>query len=362
MITNRQPAIPTRGCLTQPSTRGSLGSHSWIHRRTVAGMHPGNQASSRPELLAEGVGDSAVTSARRRGVLVLPHRGVVLPRASEDDFVARCHAALSTQDHDACLFGRTAAIALGLPFAPPAWGQLPELVHVAAPREDVTRSARRGLHRHIRLVDASHIHIRQGLRVASPGRTLCDLAVKEPRLLVVQMMDAAVRQQICSLDDLTAALAQFCKLRGVRRQRELVGLARGGVDSPQETKSRLVVVDAGLPEPDLRLEILEDGRLVVRGDLGYRRWLIWIEYDGFDVHSARESFRSDRHRDRWLARRGWEVMRLSDEDVAHPHRFLGQLRVAIKQAPARIAAMPANRSPEVAAARLTLGIDVPIVA
>jgi hypothetical protein len=112
----------------------------------------------------------------------------------------------------------------------------------------------------------------------------------------------------------------------------------------------------------VRIEITAGDRLLARGDLGYRRWLIWIEYDGFDVHSDREAFRGDRHRDRWLARRGWEVMRLSDRDLRSSQSFLEQLHGAINEAPARIAAMPRTRSPEVAAARAALLIDSPLVA
>jgi hypothetical protein len=119
--------------------------------------------------------------------------------------------------------------------------------------------------------------------------------------------------------------------------------------------SRLTVIDAGLAEPDVRIELWEDGVLIARADLGYCEWLIWIEYDGFAVHTAKQTFRSDRHRDRWLTRRGWEVMRLSDADIQHPQRFLGHLADSLRATPARIAALPAGLSPEADAARAALG-------
>jgi very-short-patch-repair endonuclease len=79
--------------------------------------------------------------------------------------------------------------------------------------------------------------------------------------------------------------------------------------------------------------------LLARGDLGYWRWLIWIEYDGWEWHSSREKFGSDRHRDRWLNRRGWEVLRITDRDLANSRSWTDQLRRAIAEAPARISAM-----------------------
>lgn len=312
---------------------------------------------TRPDLLTQGVPPRQVDAAMRRGELVAVHRGILVARPAAGDFAIRARSALRTQRDDAVLFGRSAAVALGLPTVPDRWASMSEPIHVAVGRDDTTRSRRRGIERHLRHIHADDRAVIGGLPVTTVTRTLCDLAGSEPRQLGLSLMDAALRDARCAPAQLHAMVSRFRGLRGARRIRELVTLAREGVDSPGETRARLAVIDAGLPMPDVRLELWDGTLLLARGDLGYWRWLIWIEYDGYDIHTGRRVFRSDRHRDRWLARRGWEAMRLSDEDIAYPERFISHLSAAIAEAPQRIAAMPASRSPEVAAARVALGIE-----
>lgn len=95
----------------------------------------------------------------------------------------------------------------------------------------------------------------------------------------------------------------------------------------------------------------DDGVVLARGDLGSRRLLIWSEYDGYDVHTQRATFRGDRVGDRWLQRRGWHVMRFVDTDVRQRRRLVADWRQAIADAPRRIYALPPGLSPEADAAR-----------
>ena len=130
-------------------------------------------------------------------------------------------------------------------------------------------------------------------------------------------------------------------------------LARHGTDSAMESISRLVLVDAGLPVPDVDLRIVDEfGRPLARGDLGYRLLLVWIEYDGYDVHTERTAFRLDRSRQNWLQARGWQVLRFSDAALRYGGtQMVRDVRQALLAAPARIAALPAGLSPEADAAR-----------
>jgi hypothetical protein len=210
------------------------------------------------------------------------------------------------------------------------------------------------MQRRICRLDEIDVTVISGVRVTTVARTLADLSRDHPRRLMVGLMDAAVQAGRCSVEELHAVLPRLFGLRGVVRARNAICVVRTGVDSPGESRARLAVVDAGLPEPELRLELWEDSILMARGDLGYYRWLIWMEYDGFAVHVEQRIFRSDRHRDRWLTRRGWEVMRLSDADVRQPARFISHLAQSLAAAPARIAALPNGLSPEADAARAWL--------
>ena len=99
--------------------------------------------------------------------------------------------------------------------------------------------------------------------------------------------------------------------RGAARMNAALDAIRVGSESSEETRLRLVLGRAGLPEPELNW-VLRDagGRFVARLDLAYPRWQVGTEYDGrqhaFDV----DQFRRDS--DRWPAirRAGWEVVRV----------------------------------------------------
>jgi hypothetical protein len=313
-------------------------------------------AFDRDALRLAGWSDDQIHGALRRGDLVRVARNAVVPGALADDHRARLAAALLTQRKDAAASHRAAAVAHGFRWLPATWQLADEPIDVTAERDDVTRSARAGLRRRIAALPAADVVEWRGLPVTSPARTVVDLARTEPQLLAVQIADGVLTERRCTKDDLVAVCDRMVRVPHVRRARRVVELAQSGVDSPPETTARLLIVHSGLPAPETRLEIWEHDRLVAAGDLGYRQWLLWLEYDGWIVHGEREVFGSDRARDRWLARRGWEVMRLCAEDLRAPGPFLRQLESAIRDAPARVLALDPGRSPEVAAAQALLTV------
>jgi hypothetical protein len=315
---------------------------AWRDRRALAG---------------EGLSKNQIDNAIRRGRLNQLTRGVFVPPPPDDDLWQRCGAALSTQHPEAAVSRRTAAVARGFVWLPPTWSDPDADVCVDAPRSDLTRSARGGLDRRTAALPPEDVVLWRGLRVTNDARTGVDLARYEPRDLAVPVLDWLLTEQRCTRDELVSVCDRMVRVPHVRRARQFIDLARAGVDSPRESHTRLHIVDAGLPEPDVNLQLREDALLLAQGVLGYWRWLIWIDYDGRDVHELRRLYGEDQRQDRWLGRRGWEVFRLTNRDHHEPSVFLSQLRRAIADAPARIAALSSSRSPEVAAARIALGID-----
>jgi hypothetical protein len=311
----------------------------------------------RSALREQGLSQSQIDHAVRRGVLVATQRDVLIPARAISTYDVRCRAALSTQRSDAVVWRRSAAVLHDLPYLPCEWSHSGALIQVAVQRDDLTRSTRRGVQRRICRLDDVDVTAIDGVRLTTVARTLADLSRDHPHGLMVGLMDAAVQAGRCSVAELHAVLPRLFGLRGVVRARDAICDVRVGVDSPGESRTRLAILDAGLPEPDLRLELWEDSLLMARGDLGYYRWLVWMEYDGFAVHAEQRVFRKDRHRDRWLVRRGWEVMRLSDLDIRQPARFTGHLGQSLQAAPARIAALPPGLSPEADTARALLRLQ-----
>lgn len=118
--------------------------------------------------------------------------------------------------------------------------------------------------------------------------------------------------------------------RGKRTIRAALERAREGVESPKETETRLLIVNAGLPEPVVQFELRDDNRVVARMDLAYPELQIGIEYEGDGHRTDRAQWRRDIQRQRDLEDRGWIVVRLTQHDLgAGAASFLARLRRAI---------------------------------
>lgn len=86
-------------------------------------------------------------------------------------------------------------------------------------------------------------------------------------------------------------------------------LVRDGVDSPMETRIRLLVVLARLPEPRVNLIVrAEDGSWRLRFDLCYEEYKLIVEYDGRQHANSREQWERDIYRREELDRMGYRMV------------------------------------------------------
>ncbi|WP_454110414.1 hypothetical protein [Leifsonia shinshuensis] len=130
-----------------------------------------------------------------------------------------------------------------------------------------------------------------------------------------------------TIDELDRAIARRGRMRGVRSLRQARDLARYGSLSPQETRLRLAMVAAGLPEPSLNHRIVDrDGALVAMVDLAYPDQRIAIEYQGDHHRTVKSVYRDDILRRERLTERGWSVIFTTAEDVASPAYLIVRLR------------------------------------
>jgi hypothetical protein len=108
-------------------------------------------------------------------------------------------------------------------------------------------------------------------------------------------------------------------------------LARKGVDSPQETRLRLLLVLAGLPEPRVNLTIRgSDGSWRRRYDLAYEDLLLIIEYDGRQHAEDSRQWLSDIFRREELDQMRWRLIIVTSEGIyQHPLRTLERVRDAL---------------------------------
>lgn len=127
----------------------------------------------------------------------------------------------------------------------------------------------------------------------------------------------------CSVDDLRAEVAAMGDERGGILTHALRDV-RVGVRSARESRLRLLITAAGLPEPRVGWNLFDArGTFVAELDLSYPSYRIAVEYDG-RVHAFDEGqFAKDA--DRWAAihREGWHLVRILS------HHLRGDGAVAI---------------------------------
>jgi very-short-patch-repair endonuclease len=125
------------------------------------------------------------------------------------------------------------------------------------------------------------------------------------------------------------------ELRRAIRQANVLGLPIGSEASRDRTRSDLeqdflrLCKRHCLPTPEVNVRI---GPHLV--DFLWRDRRLIVETDGYGYHRGRQAFRDDRVRDLDLRRRGFEVVRLSEEQVgAEPERVAEVLRAMLARPP-----------------------------
>ena len=193
-------------------------------------------------------------------------------------------------------------------------------VGVVAPRRAPRRRGIRGVK-----VDAALVAVRThaGLPVASPASTWAMLGAALSVRDLVRVGDAIVRvprdargvpmphERLATVAQLEAAL-RAGRRRGAGRLREALALVRVGSSSPLETDFRIDAAAAGLPEPELDVEVRDRrGRLLGISEIVYSRFRTVVEVEGDHHRTSRAQWARDIEKYAAYVAEGWEVVRLT---------------------------------------------------
>ena len=284
----------------------------------------------RPEALAGRVFRG--TWAIERGLLTPAQLRSSAWRSLRRDVYADSRLVVTHQVHAAgvCLVMPRAGALAGLTAAS-LWGA-PDLVSVDDPVEVVVPPGVRwtpgpGVVVRTAPLDGDVVVGRRGTRRTGRVRTALDLIRRGPVEDAVVLLDQLVHAGVVRLDDVRVAAEQLPRSRGSRVAREVVRLADGLAESPQETRLRLLFLRAGLPAPVAQYRVFDGDGLIGRLDLAYPDLRIAIEYDGL-WHGERRTFLDDRRRLNRLNAAGWLVIHVTLEDLWRPEWLVARIRAA----------------------------------
>ncbi|BBY33171.1 hypothetical protein BST33_16430 [Mycolicibacter minnesotensis] len=259
-----------------------------------------------PFLGVEALAAKAIPERLMRTLYEPVYPGVYVPWGMVPTARQRAIAAWLWSRRRAVVAGNSAAALLGAKWVSPELDA--ELVygnHKSPPKLIV----------HEDILKSQELTMSDGMRVTTPARTAFDIGRRtRSRLLAVQRLDALSNATGVSVDEVEAVIAARRGARGLNRLRQFLPLVDPGAESPQETRTRLALIDAGLPCPETQIVVLDGyGGFVGRIDMGYREFNVGIEYDGAQHWTDPVQRQGDIDRQAALAEHGWLIVRVSAE-------------------------------------------------
>lgn len=169
--------------------------------------------------------------------------------------------------------------------------------------------------------------------MTTPARTAFDLGRRKGSTTAVVRVDALLQATDLKIADVESLLVRHKGVRGTVDLRKVLDLADPGAESPQETRLRLVLTDAGLRPTHTQIEVLDHGFFIGRLDMGWRQWKVGVQYDGFQHWTDPQQRTRDIDQDVAYRDLGWRIVRVGADLMRYRQasvigRTLAALRAA----------------------------------
>ncbi len=216
------------------------------------------------------------------------------------------------------------------------------------PFEVTVRSARRraGIRIHRAALSRADIRWQAGIRVTSPARTLLDIAPRVKQRTLTRAVNDLRRSGQLRLEALAELLQRCPRHPGARRLRPFLDAPTNPTRSEFEDAFLAFCERFGLPRPLVNTRVA--GAEV---DAYFPAERLIVELDGWDFHSSRDSFQSDRERDAAMLALGLETVRITwerlrdapEKEAARLHRILRSRRALLQSSHSRLPRSAAGR-------------------
>lgn len=288
----------------------------------------------RREALEAGLRGEDVQWLVRHGTWVRIRRGAYATRASwvalsdAERHLVTARAVLRSLAEPAVLGHVSAAVAWGLP----VWGADLSRVHVIRPARRHGARTESGVVHHSATLPDAHVGDVAGIPVTSRVRAMIDHARSTSFESAVVTLDAGLHQRWATPSDLRDMLIWQLDWPGSRAAGRAVAFASPMSESPGESRGRVRLAEAGLPEPVLQAEIRDDmGRFVGRSDFLFEAQRTIGEFDGRVKYHRRANgllpedvLWQEKVREDALRALGYEIVRFVWDDLDRSPAWLRQ--------------------------------------
>jgi very-short-patch-repair endonuclease len=189
------------------------------------------------------------------------------------------------------------------------------------------RRRRTGIRHHVVAEVPAVIEV-QGMRLSAPAQCFVELADVLGLVDLVVVGDWFVGKGWVTPEQLVALARKI----GSREAERAARYARRHVDSVMETRLRMLIVLAGLPEPTVNHKVChEDGRLRYRFDLSWPEVKVAVEYDGRQHRADLDQWDHDIERDEWIDGASWKRVPVFSRGIyRRPDRTLERVEAVLR--------------------------------
>lgn len=250
------------------------------------------------EALAAGL----VTRYRLRTEFTAVHRNVYVPKGRELTAQTRPVAAWLWSGRRGALAGLSASAMYRA-----KW------IDATLPAELNRRSRDKtnGIVLHSDVLGDDETCVRGGMVLTTPARTAFDLGRRKGLQNAVIRLDALARATDLRIPDIKLVAERHAGARGIVQLRRALELVDAGSQSPWETRTRLTLMEAGLPRPRTQVPVYDGGCLIARIDMGWEEWRVGVEFDGAQHWTDPGQRTWDIDRLAQLDALGWRIVRVS---------------------------------------------------
>jgi hypothetical protein len=274
----------------------------------------------------------------RAADLTIPFRGTRLPSGAAT-LRDRSLALQSVSNAASYVSHSTAALLYGVPL--PWRLERDERIHLSVPRGN-RAPQRPGVIGHSCAPapgEAPWLDSR-GLRISRPARLWLDLASQLDLVELVIAGDYLLRgfrerdgshRPFATIPQLRKAASESPSRRHKAVIAQALDLIRERVDSPYETRLRLILQSAGFPDPIVNEPVLDAaGDIIAQPDLRIPGYNVGLEYQGDGHRSDRRQWQRDVVRRRELDEISWKSLEAVATDIRNPMHLLRTLERELK--------------------------------
>ena len=281
-----------------------------------------------PFLATEALAAGVVTRHRLKTEFESVHRNVYIRKGQPLTPVTRAVAAWLWSGRRATMAGLSAAALLQTKWIDDG---LPAELNRAG------RDKARDVILHSDALTDADVVLHDEIRLTTPARTAYDLGRRKGLPTAVIRLDALARATGLKSIEVELLAEQHSGARGIVQLRRALQLMDPGSESPYETRTRLMLIEAGLPTPSTQIGVSHDGIFVARLDMGWAEWKVAVEFDG--AQHWTDPAQRTRDIDRWaeLEALGWRIVRVSADLLRNrPRLVIARVLDALRAAGAPI--------------------------